>query len=333
MVDIPTVLMLASPADRSVATALREQICRDSVLCRWLGTPAKSWLQRSLLTARLHQANRLLLVVSRRFFQEFASFAEFFAAAVARRNAGLLEIAVVLVEPLAFPPSELGQLAQRLPSNRYPWRDFGWLQAIARELRRGLRLVRPIRDVLCIYACPEALWNSGVLRLDLERRQIEEANRFSGMRLRIRDCWAARPSDVGAHLRAGPVDVLHFAGHGEPGGILLEHEYDRHQAQLVAIAPLLRMLQNYQPRCLVLNACWSASALLANQGIPYVIAMEGQANDDGAAFFARSFYQVLADTNDVEFAFDHARGLLDMTHGGGCRPRLFYGRGGSRGMA
>ncbi|NJK32354.1 MAG: CHAT domain-containing protein [Deltaproteobacteria bacterium] len=160
------------------------------------------------------------------------------------------------------------------------------------------------------------------MRLDREFRAISEANQRSGNRLYIEPYWAAHVHDLSDRMLDRSPDVVHFAGHGEPGGLLFERADG--QAQWVPVEHLQRVLGFKRPRCLVLNACYSAERARAC-AIPYVIAMAGPSHDEGSIEFSRSFYLALARGLDIETSFEHARHALAL-HGldDSCQPRLLH---------
>ncbi len=124
-------------------------------------------------------------------------------------------------------------------------------------------------------------------------------------------------------LRAGPVHVLHFIGHGDfdpdwaEGYLVLEDEASKGHpinasdlATLLATQPTLRLV--------FLNACQGAQTAAENlfggiayrlgqQGIPGVIAMQFPVTDDAAIALSEVFYRGLADGLPVDTALTRAR--------------------------
>lgn len=110
------------------------------------------------------------------------------------------------------------------------------------------------------------------------------------------------------------IDVFHFAGHGERGGLVFEgpgrraEVLDSHALRALLVPPL--------PRVVVLNACEgslaSAAALsvaeaFASRGVPIVIAMSGTVDDGSALTFGRELHERLAAGIDIEQAVQQAR--------------------------
>jgi hypothetical protein len=197
-------------------------------------------------------------------------------------------------------------------------RREGGLQRFANRLLDRL-FPLPIREVLCMFACAV---EHDQLALHREWRAITDVNNQVGKPLALDVCWAARIHDLQDALLERPRDVLHFAGHGEPGGVYFESA-DGH-AHSVATPRLIEVLAEHRPKCLVFNACHSADVLTkVPSRVPHVIAMNGPTSDCAAIEFSRAFYAALAHGRTVVHAFDHAFegvGLHGYTEQ--CRPRL-----------
>jgi hypothetical protein len=179
----------------------------------------------------------------------------------------------------------------------------------------------PIHDVLCMFACPD---EHEQLALHREWRAIDDVNDRAGKPLAIEACWATRVSDLQNALLERPRDLVHFSGHGEPGGVVFETADG--YAHPVATGRLIRMLAEHRPRCLVFNACHTADMLTTlsrHDPAPHVIAMQGTTADRASIEFSRAFYAALAYGRSVRQAFDHAFvGLGLHGHSEQCRPRL-----------
>lgn len=112
-------------------------------------------------------------------------------------------------------------------------------------------------------------------------------------------------------IRAFRPNVIHFAGHGQPTGSILESA--QRQGVLMppdALGRLLELLRT-DLRCLVLNACHSvaqANALLPQ--VPCVVGMQDAVSDPSAVRFSTSFYAALAAGDSVGTSFELARNSL-----------------------
>ena len=126
-----------------------------------------------------------------------------------------------------------------------------------------------------------------------------------------------------ARLRRGPVDLLHFVGHGffdaqtNTGGLVFENELGGHE---IATAETLSMLLHDHEalRLVFLNTCQGAQGgrsdpfagiaqRLVQQGVPAVLAMQFPVSDAAAAALSQAFYQALADGLPADSALSEAR--------------------------
>jgi len=126
-------------------------------------------------------------------------------------------------------------------------------------------------------------------------------------------------------LRAQPVEVLHFIGHGEPGVLILESE--TRQAQRIDVETFCEVFPHEgPPRLIVLNACagavvngrdgfHSVTQGLVQHGAAAVIAMQAAITDQAALMFAQYFYRELARTGAVDRAITEARLRLRVNNG------------------
>jgi hypothetical protein len=197
-------------------------------------------------------------------------------------------------------------------------RGEGGTQELASRLLDRL-FPPPLREVLCMFACPV---EHEQLALHREWRAITDVNNQVGKPLALDVCWAARVHDLQDALLEQARDVLHFAGHGDPGRVYFETA-DGH-SHSVATRRLIEVLAEHRPQCLIFNACHSADMLTTvRDRVPHVIAMHGPTSDCAAIEFSRAFYAALAHGRSVVRAFEHAFegvGLHGFTEQ--CRPRL-----------
>src|SRR5690606_14919057 len=109
-------------------------------------------------------------------------------------------------------------------------------------------------------------------------------------------------------------EVFHYAGHGEPGELILEGP-DRQPQPLDADALRARLTQPV-PHLVVLNAShgsvggagWiSVAEAFASRGVAAVVAMNGAVADPSALLFAEELHERLAAGGDVGLAVQRAR--------------------------
>ncbi|HEX5735712.1 MAG TPA: CHAT domain-containing protein [Blastocatellia bacterium] len=151
------------------------------------------------------------------------------------------------------------------------------------------------------------------LRLDEEVREIKEGLHRSINRdkITLEERWAVRIKD----LRRAMLDIrprfVHFSGHGETEGLVLEDKEGR--AQLVsneALSSLFKLFTS-EVKCVLLNACYSATQAEAiSKHIPYVIGMKKEIGDRAAIEFAVGFYDAIGAGRSVEEAFEFGRNAI-----------------------
>jgi len=113
--------------------------------------------------------------------------------------------------------------------------------------------------------------------------------------------------------------VLHFIGHGmfEQEGFLGFEDDDR-KVSWCSAGDLTRMLTEWKPRLVLLQACQSAASgtepafmsladRLFRRNIPAVVAMQFEITNDYATKFATGFYEALRDGKDVDVAVQIGR--------------------------
>lgn len=151
------------------------------------------------------------------------------------------------------------------------------------------------------------------MRTDQELCDVDEALRRAGLRdkLELVTRQAVRPSDLRRAVLEENPDILHFAGHGDTGALVLENNHGESQTvSAAALADLFRLFAD-KLRCVVLNACYSetqAEAISAH--IAYVAGMKSEISDDAAHDFAVGFYDALGNGRDIEFSFEYARNAI-----------------------
>lgn len=172
--------------------------------------------------------------------------------------------------------------------------------------------MNPPRKILFLASAPEdQIW----LRTDKELREVKTALQQTRHHKSFQ--WsshhAVRPADLRRALLAETPDIVHFSGHGEAGGILLENEQG--QAQSVAVTALADLFGYFADKlqCVVLNACFSESQAQAISAyVEYVVGMRHDITDQAARHFAVGFYDALAHGKDIPFAFNLAQNAIQL---------------------
>lgn len=171
---------------------------------------------------------------------------------------------------------------------------------------------RSVQRILFLGACPE---DQQHLRLDHEVRQIDRALRAADFResFDLRQQLAVRPSDLQEALLRYQPQIVHFSGHGQTDGILLENDAGQaHKVQGRVLARIFREFKS-QVRCVVLNACYSEDQATAiAEDIDFVVGMSASIDDLSAIQFASAFYEALAFGTSISKAFNLACAQIDL---------------------
>jgi len=134
---------------------------------------------------------------------------------------------------------------------------------------------------------------------------------------------AASLSLLQQRLQRGPVDLLHFFGHGyfdsvsNTGGLIFEDE--QNNSEIVSAEMLGTLIRDHQSlRLVFLNACQSArgergnpfsgvARQLLRAGVPAVLAMRFAISESAATTLSHTFYEALAGGRPVDTALGQAR--------------------------
>jgi formylglycine-generating enzyme required for sulfatase activity len=180
-----------------------------------------------------------------------------------------------------------------------------------------LKLPSPIRIVV-LAACP-----AGFATLDAKQEQNDLRKvlfkQIASSNVVVDVVPLPTVSGLQDHLQG--CHVLHFIGHGDfdqdIGALLFEDDAGRprrvdasEMADLIAAHPSVRLV--------VLNSCHGGRASdvdvfggvaqsLLRRGVPAVVAMREEVEDDVAVLFSRVFYRALAEGDPVEAAITRAR--------------------------
>lgn len=167
-----------------------------------------------------------------------------------------------------------------------------------------------MKKILVLAANPK---NTGRLRLDEEVREIQEGLNRSKHRDQfcINSKFAVRLRDLRRAMLDYEPNVVHFCGHGQEDGLMVETEGGT--AILVnpdALAGLFELFTDTL-ECVFLNACYSELQTHAiTQHIPYVIGMRQAVTDKIALEFAVGFYDALGAGKTVEEAFKFGKNAI-----------------------
>ena len=155
----------------------------------------------------------------------------------------------------------------------------------------------------------------GSSNLDLlpEIRDLQEVVQRSLNRERFDVEWkvAVRQSDLRRHILDVKPQIIHFCGHGEREGLVLEDE--KGKAKTVSNIFVVDLLSKFADRieCVLLNACDSEP--LADEiakHINYAIGMNRAVFDDAAIAFTKGFYDTLGAGDPIKCAFEVGRNAV-----------------------
>lgn len=182
--------------------------------------------------------------------------------------------------------------------------------------------------ILFLAADPK---NFGRLRLGEECREIEKEIKLRSNQdsIEIIPKFAVTTRELRVTLEDYLPDIIHFSGHGNEEGIVLEDASSKgHTVPMDALARLFGMFKS-NIRLVFLNACYSKYPVQAfKQTIDFTIGLRESVGDAAAILFASTFYGGLSCGHPVKLAFDLAEsqirldGLLDKNN-----YRLFIKKG------
>jgi hypothetical protein len=191
-----------------------------------------------------------------------------------------------------------------------------------RQLQAPFAVDGPLR-ILALAASPTTLRS---LDIAAERARLEQAVALTDGAVEL--VWAAGATwrDLQDSLLRGPWHAFHFIGHGYFDDIdndfALVLADAQNQAQLLGSAAVVRLVADHPSlRLVVLNACQGAQAgasyvslaqLLAERGVPAVLAMQYPIGEAAALEFARTFYTALALRRPVDVATSEARKAMSV---------------------
>lgn len=185
-----------------------------------------------------------------------------------------------------------------------------------------------ILRVLYLTANPEAIETTieypdgrvettGVwLRVESEVRQVKQMLKKSKYRdlVTVEHLPAATKMDLLEGLNEFRPHVVHFSGHANALGLLMENDEGTELGDGLDFGLLARMLgsTDQPPRMVVLNACESlggADDLL--QTVPTVVAMSDEIDDASAVVFAARFYSAIASAQSVASALEQGKVAME----------------------
>lgn len=197
--------------------------------------------------------------------------------------------------------------ANRIPTKRHPAiRGAIFVRPPSRQFLRKKKHL----GVLYLVANPDT---HAPLQVDAEVRRVQEAIRGSAFRDNITVQYrpAADLNSLIDGLNDHRPQIVHFSGHGFPGGVAVDAgKVGKPVAGTLSFALLAKALAatDSPPKIVVLNSCNSATAkkvLFPSDRI--VVAMQAPISDIAAIAFATRFYAAIASGQSVAAAFEQGK--------------------------
>jgi len=173
------------------------------------------------------------------------------------------------------------------------------------ELSRRLK-------VLLVAASPQEYQ---VLMIDQEVDVLKQTlGRLQGVS--IDEVRPPTPSELLNELRRKSYQILHFAGHADRRGLILEDGAGHYMP--LGTDVLIEAVSKPSLNMVFLNACETAggvsqqgitslASMLVSKGVPLVLAMQYAIPDNDALVFVRNFYHELTTTGVVDVSLNRAR--------------------------
>jgi photosystem II stability/assembly factor-like uncharacterized protein len=175
-------------------------------------------------------------------------------------------------------------------------------------------------SALLVTASPRDL---GRLEIEQEAAAIQNLLESSG-KVKVTRVEHATPRALRDKLGGRTCQLLHFVGHAFEGALMLE---DDEGDSVPFDAPELEAaIGQHNLRFVFLSACEAAGVvlesetsalayMLAEKGVPLVLAMQHEIGDTDALQFVETFYRELVVTGSVEVALNLARVAIYSRHG------------------
>jgi len=167
--------------------------------------------------------------------------------------------------------------------------------------------------------------------LDEELNQIRKKIQAAKFRdaFRLESELSVKPSDLQEYFSNHDPDIVHFSGHGNSKGIILQNNFGRRTVISKSALASFFKLNKGKIRIVLLNACYSeVQAKALSETIDFTIGMGGQVTDKAAIAFAASFYQSLANGKSVHEAFESGKVQLKLLKIGKSKlPELLVRKG------
>jgi CHAT domain len=200
------------------------------------------------------------------------------------------------------------KLANRIATKRSPVLHGSSITKIVLT-RQALKKRKPL-SVLYLTANPSKRY---ALRVEVEVRQVQEAVRGSRLRdnITLHYSPAADLDSIINGLNDHHPGIVHFSGHGDASGVLVDHhQVKRPRSKVITFELLAKAMAatDTPPSVIVLNACRSIGARKAFlPPAKAIIVMQDSVSDLAATAFANKFYAAIASGQSLQSAFRQGR--------------------------
>lgn len=184
------------------------------------------------------------------------------------------------------------------------------------DFMQSIKKTKPVRQTvkaLMLLAAPK---DADRLRLDEEVRDLKEKLRVvqnAVVDVVVVNEWAVRVDQIQDALFNEKPQVLHFSGHGDTGMLFFEDRNgDAAPVDAKSFGELISLHAD-TVKCVILSACYSEDVAKAVRAhVPWVIGCDQSIADDAAIAFSRAFYRAMANGQDYQKAFRHARNEVSL---------------------
>ncbi|MGO4565880.1 CHAT domain-containing protein [Rhizobium sp. 2YAF20] len=169
----------------------------------------------------------------------------------------------------------------------------------------------PMLKILFLAANPAS--TGSYLDLEEELRAVELELRAVKFRdnISLVSKHAVRADDLVRYLREEKPDVLHFSGHGSPGGIIVRDDTGAYRS--ISGTSLATLLRDRGVKLVVLNSCYSdAQAGMIDTSVPAVVGTTDAVDDEAARRFSVAFYRTLGNGHALADAFRDGRDAVEL---------------------
>jgi len=158
------------------------------------------------------------------------------------------------------------------------------------------------------------------LSIDHEIKSILKNIRSSKERgyLELDQEWAVTTDTLMQAVLDKSPNIIHFSGHGQHEGILLQTESG--ESKIISADALEKLFEIFKDtvRCVIINSCYSENQAKAIKNhIPYVIGMKTGIPDKAAIAFSIGFYKAIGAGKDIVFAFNYGVTAIQLEGVGG----------------